>query len=219
MNSLLKSLLVVAALTISFSPLTSKAEVFFVEDQGNRFSLSFPDTWKKTNNQKPDDKLVVEGQGHYHFATCHVRVREDRRFVIYPEKFNDEIQRTSFSEEFWDNYLSDYDEAKIEDFRDDAGLGFGAASIAEASFYTNEGPVVHKRGLMLASLYHDQLYIIECSSQISVYDKWRDAFMGIIKSVDFKKVTHDSKSGYYREFMDDPEVEVNGPKALDVHKF
>ncbi len=220
MHSLLKSFLVGAVFcSIAFSPSMSKAETFFVEDQDNRFTVSFPDLWKKVGNQKPDDKLTVVGQGENNFAICRVRVREDRRFVIFPSKFDDAIQRTSFSREFWNNYLGEYNDVDVTYFKDEVGLGFGYASMVEASYETAEGAIVKKRGLMLASLYHDQLYVIDCSSEASVYGKWKPAFMGITKSIDFDKVINEHKNGHYRDFMDDPEVEVRGPKVFDTHKF
>jgi hypothetical protein len=63
---------------------------------------------------------------------------------------------------------------------------------------------MRKRGLMFASLYHDKAYIVDCSAEESVYEKWRPAFMGVVKSVDFEKVVHELPSGNYRNFMAGP---------------
>ncbi len=220
MHSLLKSFLVGAVFcSMAFSTSSVSANIFFIEDQDNRFTVSFPDLWKKVGNQKPDDRLTMLGQGENDFAICRVRVREDRRFVIYPDKFNDEIQRTSFSREFWNDYLGDYNDVTVDSFKDDSGLSIGAASMVEASYETAQGAIVKKRGLIFASLYHDQLYVVDCSSEESLYEKWRPAFLSIVKSVEFDKVTSKKKSGHYRDFMDDPAVEVRGPKALDTTKF
>ncbi|MGH1375873.1 MAG: hypothetical protein ACRBCK_05935 [Alphaproteobacteria bacterium] len=218
MHSLLKSVLVGAAFC-SMAVSSANAEVFFVEDQGDRFTVSFPDSWQPVNNQKPDDKLTVAGPGQYNFATCRVRVREDRRFVIFPGKFDGDIQKVSFSREFWNDYLGEYNDVDVDVFKDGAGLGFGHASMTEASYETAEGALVRKRGIMFASLYHDQLYVVDCSAEESVYQKWRQTFVGIIKSVDFKKVTHERSNGHYRDFQGDTKVEVNGPRELDKHKL
>ncbi len=220
MHSLFKPFLIGAVfLSVAFSPSLTKANIFFVEDQDNRFTVSFPDLWKKVGNQKPDDRLTMLGQGENDFALCRVRVREDKRFVIYPSKFDDEIQRVSFSREFWNDYLGDYNEVSVDAFKDDAGLGFGTASMVEASYETAQGAIVRKRGLMFASLYHDQLYVIDCSSEESLYEKWRPSFLSIVKSMEFDKVTSEHKTGHYRDFMSDRAVEVQGPKSLDVTKF
>ncbi len=220
MRLFIKSFLVGAALCSMVIPSVSvQASIFFIEDKDDRFTISFPDLWKKVGNQKPDDKLTFTGPGQYDFAGCRVRVNKDRRFVIYPSKFDDEIQRTAVSDEFWDDYLSAYNDVTISRFSDNAGLGFGHASFVEASYETAEGAAVKKRGLMFASLYHDQLYVVDCASEQSVYHKWRPTFLSIVKSVDFGKVTSERKNGHYRGFMDDAPVEVNGPKPFDKYKF
>lgn len=208
-----------AAAVCSVMSVQARAEIFYIEDQNDRFSVSFPDSWSSEANQMPDDKLTVLAPGTHEFAGCRVRVREDRRFVIYPGKFDKNIQKVEFSREFWDDYLGEYNIIEVDHFRDGAGLGFGHASMVEATYETTAEPIVRKRGMMFASLYHDQLYIVDCSSQAEVYQKWRPSFLGIIKSVNFKKVTHENTNGHYRPFDDDAPVEVQGPNKLDVYKF
>lgn len=218
-----KSLLVGAALCslgLSATMQQAKAEVFFIDDATHRFSISFPDSWKRIANQKPDDMLTVTGAGQNNFADCRVRVNNDRRHVIHPPTLDAEIQRIEVSADFWDNYLSDYNNVEVQRFKDNAGLGYGHASMAEASYETTEGATVRKRGLMFASLYHDQMYVFECSSEETVYDEWRQTFLGIAKSVDFGVVTNDKTKGHYRDFTnEDEKVEVQGDRAADVFKF
>lgn len=217
MHSLFKSVLM-AAVFCSFGLAQARADVFFVEDQNDRFTVTFPDTWKQTDNQKPDDKLTVYAPGQYNFATCRVRVREDRRFVIYPSELSDEVQRVNISRDFWDDYLGEYDNVSVEVFKDNAGLGLGNASMVEAAFDTAEGALVHKRGIMFAAIYHDQLYIVDCSAEESVYDGFRPAFLGIVKSVDFTKINQGRPNGHYRDFTDE-EVEIEGPTELEGYKL
>ena len=84
MHLIFKFCLTVAVLlTFSFSP--AKAEIFYIEDQDGRFSVSFPDLWRITSNMKPDDQLTVMGPGKNDLAMCRVRVREEGRFKIYPQ--------------------------------------------------------------------------------------------------------------------------------------
>lgn len=195
---------------------SAKAEVFFVEDQVNRFTLSFPDLWMTANNQKPDDKLTLVGPGEPDFATCRVRVREDRRFLIYPRKFASNVQKVAYSRDFWNRYLGEYDDVEVDNFREPAGLGKGFGSFTEATYTTAEGTIMRKRGLMFASLYHDRAYIVDCSAEASVYYKWRPAFMSIVKSVDFEKIVHELPSGNYRNFIADPELVINGAKKVET---
>ena len=223
MNSLLKSLLFGAIVGISafgsFS-FDAKAEIFVVEDQDDRFSVSFPDTWAKVQNQKPDDKLTIAAQGVNEFVECRVRVRNEERYLIYPEKLAAEVQRQYISRDFWDLYLGEYDAVDVLRFKDDSGLGYGHASMVEAAYETADGKIVRKRGLMFASVYGSNLYILECSSEASVYDKWRPAFLGIVKSVDFERVSHPKREGHYRDFKGEEEqVDVLGPNELDEYKL
>lgn len=195
---------------------SAKAEIFFVEDQVNRFSLSFPDLWKTANNQKPDDKLTVVGPGEPDFAFCRVRVREDRRFLVYPRKYAGNIQKVAYSRDFWNRYLGEYDDVQVDNFNEPGGLGKGFGSFTEATYTTAEGTIMRKRGLMFASLYHDRAYIVDCSAEASVYYKWRPAFMSIVKSVDFEKIVHELPSGNYRNFLSDPEIVINGAKKVET---
>ncbi len=217
MHSLLKFVLI-AGLFCSSTFLNAQAEVFFIEDQNDRFSITFPDLWDRISDQKSDDKLTVAGQGVNDHAICRVRVRNDRRFIIYPSEFGSAIQKVAVSEDFWKNYLGDYDDVSVEAFKDESGLGRGHASMVEASYITSQGATVRKRGIMFASLFYDQLYVLDCSSEASVYEKWRPAFLGIIKSVDFDPVMYDNPNGHYRRFQDDMAVEVVGPNDLDAYK-
>lgn len=224
MNSFVKSLLLGATVGVlslgSLIPSQAQAEIFVVEDQENRFSVSFPDTWAEISNQKPDDKLTIAAQGTNEFVECRVRVRNEERYLVYPEKLAAEVQRQYISRDFWDLYLGEYDEVDVLAFKDDSGLGYGHASMVEAAYETAGGKIIRKKGLMFASVYGSNLYILECSSEASVYDKWRRPFLAIVKSIDFERVSHPERQGYYRDFKgEDEEVEVLGPQELDEYKL
>ena len=213
-----------ALLTIAFTATFSshvQAETFFYEDRDERFTLTFPDTWKRIGNQKADDQVTIAAPGVNDYATCRVRVRQDRRYIIYPGKFDSDVQKTAYSRDFWNTYLGEYDEVVIEAFKDYSGLGRGYASMAEAAYETAEGTPVHKRGVMFATLYHDRAYIAECSAEESVFYKWRPAFLSVIKSMDItSEVRHSKSRGHYRSLNDkDEEVNVLGPRELDTYSF
>ena len=218
MNFFTRTIFFAAVILVSaWSP--AKAEMFFVEDQSNRFTITFPDTWQMTLNQKSDDKLTVAGPGSNDYATCRVRVREERRFLIYPRKFASAVQKVGFSRDFWNKYLGEYDDVFVDDFREPTGLGKGFGSFTEASYTTAEGTIMRKRGLMFASLYHDKAYIVDCSAEESIYLKWRPAFLSIVKSVDFEKTIHELPSGNYRNFIADEKVVINGEKKIDTSTY
>lgn len=222
MRFIFKSLAIIAmSVTVLASvPHTTKAAAFVIEDNDDGFTVAFPDSWAKVQNQKSDDKLTIAGPGENNLASCRVRVRDDKRFMIYPsQKFADDIQKVGFSKEFWQNYLGEYDDVEIDAFRDGAGLGRGHASMIETSYTTAEGTIAKKRGMMFATLYGNRVYIVDCSSEETFYDKWRPDFLGIIKSVDFKKVDHENLNGNYRDFQDDKDVVIQNGKKQEVYRF
>jgi len=218
MNKFLK-LFLIAGLFFSASASAAKAEVFYVENDRGRFSLSFPDSWRLTHNQKPDDMLTVLAPGDNQHASCRVRVRDDRRFVIYPVRYSGEIQRTAFSREFWFDYTREFTNPRIDHVTDGAGLGRGFASYAEASFTTAIGPKAQKRGIMFASRYHDRTYILECSAQEAAYARWRPHFLSVAKSLDFTKIIQDVPFGHYRNFLADPELVIYGRRDMEATSY
>lgn len=209
-----------AAILVTFTLSTARAEIFYLEDQDGRFSVAFPDLWRITNNMKPDDQLTVIAPGENNLAVCRVRVREEGRFKIYPQtEYADEIQKLAVSRDFWDKYLGQYDNYVIEAMQDEKGLGRGYASMAEATYRTNEGVVADKHALLFASIYGDKLYIVECSAQETHFEHWRHSFMGIVKSVDFEKAFGGEVEGHYRDFKQDDSVRIQSDDHNGVYKF
>lgn len=196
-----------------------QAEVFLFEDRQEHFTITFPDAWKRVTNQKADDRITIAGPGANDHAICRVRVNKDRRFVIFPGKFDSDIQKISYSRDFWNGYLGEYNDVVVDIFKDESQLGRGYASMAEATYDTVEGAPMRKRGVMFASLYHDRLYVAECSSEESFFYKWRPAFLSIVKSIDFENVRQPNARGHYRAFDGDDKIEVQGATELDVYKF
>lgn len=218
MFSKVKSFVLGAAVCLTFIP-TAQAEVFYIEDKDDLFSISFPDSWAIINNQKADDKLTIAGPGPNEFATCRVRVRSDRRFAIYPYDLETDVQKLAYSYEFWTTYLGEYNDVQITTFRDEAGLGNGFASMAEASFETAEGPIVKKKAVMFASVYRNQMFAVECSAEETVYYKWKPAFLSIVKSLDFTDKRQKTPQGSYRGFLGDEPTNVLGPTELENYKL
>lgn len=215
-----KSFLLGAAAFLTLMCSTAaKAEIFYIEDSNDGYSVAFPDLWALTENQKPDDKLTITAPGENELATCRVRVRDDRRFLIFPpNKFADAVQKVGFSKKFWENYLGEYNDVQVDFFKDESGLGRGFASMVEASYTTAEGTIAHKRGVMFAALYRDNVYIVDCSAQTEAYQKWRPDFLGVIKSVDMKKEVHERTNGDYRDFLNDADVVIQGPNKQEVYR-
>ncbi len=199
----------------------AQAESFFFEDREERFTITFPDTWKRISNQKADDRITIAAPGTNDYATCRVRVRQDRRYVIYPGKFDSDVQKVAYSRDFWNAYLGEFNDVVVDTFKDHSGLGSGYASMAEATYETAEGSLVRKRGVMFATLYHDRVYIADCSAEESVYHEWRPAFLSVVKSLDITAGNRHPKAvGHYRPFNNKgEEVKVLGRKKLDTYSF
>jgi ABC-type long-subunit fatty acid transport system fused permease/ATPase subunit len=142
-------------------------------------------------------------------------VREDRRYAIFPEYFDSNIQRIAYSQNFWEEYLGEYDNVHIHTVYDNAGLGRGFGSFASASYTTALGPKMDKRALMFVSLYNNKAYIIECSAEQSSYHKWHNSFLSVVKSVDFRKEVNEAKNGYYRNFYGNM-MSIRGPRKIDI---
>ena len=189
-------------LTPALIPTAAKADYYLWQDPKSGLTATFPDTWQKQSNQNPDTILTIEGPGNLDKPVCKVNVSKDRRYVIFPVKYGDAVQRDAVSVDFWKSYMGHYDEYTLGKIFDGAGLGRWRASYAQGSWTLRDGTVGQtRRGLMFASLYYDKLYVVECSSLNHAYEKWENDFRSIIKSIDFKKIYHERKVGDYADFL------------------
>lgn len=209
-------LLTLSLLTLGVG--TASAEVFYWQDADTKMSFTYPDRWDVRHNQRPDDIYSVAAPGVNNHAICRLRVREDNRYAIYPEYFDRHIQRIAYSQQFWDDYLGEYDDVQVHRVYEDAGLGRGFGSFAEASFTTALGPKMEKRGIMFASLYNKKAYIVECSAEKHSYHTWHNSFLSLVKSVDFRKEINEAKNGYYRNFYGE-NVIIKGARDIDVNVY
>ncbi len=183
-------------------PVSVKADYFVWQDAQSRLSLSFPDTWKVQNNRNPRDVLTISGPAGGDDPVCTIKTNEDKRYVIYPPELGDAVQKVAVSTSFWESYMGHYDNYALDRVYDGAGLGRWLASYATATYSHHNGTArEQRRGIMFASLYYDTLYVIECSSRRHTYSVWEDNFKSIIKSVDFKKVHNERKTGHYTDFL------------------
>ncbi|MCK5284877.1 MAG: hypothetical protein KAJ86_04745 [Alphaproteobacteria bacterium] len=214
MRYFLRSFQIVLALLV-FQSSSVFAEVYFWQDPVSKMSLTVPDTWRMSHDQKPDDVVTFLAPGAGDYASCRMRIREDKRFAVYPRRYEDEIQRVYFSRSFWEGYVSEFTDAVLNDVHDNAGLGRGFASYADVSFVTAVGSKVEKRGIMFASLYGNKVYVAECSAQSNAFSKWYPSFMSIVKSVDFRKRVPEFSGGYYRNFFQDYKLVIYGKGEMD----
>ena len=69
-----------------FTPLTAQADYYVWKDAHSDIKLTYPDTWAQTSPYEPDTIVRVEAPG-TDMAECKIRVREDRRFLVYPQRY------------------------------------------------------------------------------------------------------------------------------------
>ncbi len=215
--SLFSKLLLSVAVAGCFSGGQAQAEVFVWKHDITQVSLTYPDAWRHVNNQKPDDVLTIvaptNADGSNDFAACRMRVREDRRFAIQPARYAEQIQRESFSFDFWEAYAGEYNNTRIVEVRDGAGLGREVASMADFTFESVSDPDVQKRGLAFASLYNNRLHIFECTAAIDAFMGWVPEFRKIMHTVDLSRIGNGKPQGQYRNFTKDKRLAIHGPDS------
>ncbi|MCM2344606.1 MAG: hypothetical protein NDJ24_08600 [Alphaproteobacteria bacterium] len=202
MRAFLTAVMAMALLTGSAS--MAKADYFVWEDTKTGLTLSYPDTWQVENGQDHDDLVTLAAPSGRAHAFCRIRSHEDKRYAIFPPRFNPSVQKIEYSLNFWDQYLREYKHPELYNLQDGTGLGRGWASFAEGGYVGSVPyPEMERRAVLFASLYNNRVYVLDCSAHKDAYDQWKEQFLSIAKSIDFKKANHELMTGNYRNFMND----------------
>ena len=201
-----------------FSVSVVQAEIVRYHDPVSGVSFNYPDRWVKVNNQQRDDVVTIMAPNADDFAGCRVRVREDKRFVSYPDGYARSIQKIHYSHEFWDKYLNEYDDYDFIDVNDGAGLGAGFAGVAEATYTSVVGLKSLKHSIVAVSPYYDKVFIVECSSTEESWGKWYPGFMNVLRSVRFRKGIQGHPNGEYRAFVPSRDLNIHGRKTQDLYQ-
>lgn len=196
--------IVALILGLAGTPQAARADYFVWNHPQTGLQITYPDTWKQVSNQDYNDVLTVMAPSGRAHATCRVRIDDERRFLIYPPRYGDAVQKINFSDAFWDRYLQEYDNHSIDVVADEGGLGKGFASYAIASFDSAiPGPDMSRRALLFVSNYNDKLYVVECSSHADAFEEWKHLFLSVAGSVEFRKISNELTVGHYRNFLKD----------------
>lgn len=186
---------------------SARADYFVWQDAESGLTASFPDTWKRQSNRGVDEILRIAAPSEGDDPVCTISQASDNRYTIFPADYGDAVQRTAVSIPFWKSYMAKYDDYTIDRVFDGAGLGRWLASYAFSSYTSHDGTVMQqRRGIMFASLYHDRLFTVECSSLNHAYERWNANFRSIIKSIDFKKMYHEHMTGDYANFLKEADL-------------
>lgn len=200
--------LVIGASYMAFSS-PAHADYFVWQDPKTGVELTYPDTWKRIANQKPDDMLTIMAPkmtpDDTDQAICRLRTRSDKRWMVYPVWHAADVQRFAYNQTFWDDYLAEYDNTQVRLYKDDAALGkaFASSIVARFSRAVPKEPRIARLGQMWAGVYYDTAYILDCSARAGAFQTWQPDFVSIAKSVDMRKVMHELATGHYRNFVKD----------------
>lgn len=192
------------AFILLFAPFTAQADYYVWEDNEKGITLTYPDTWKLTSNQKPSDVFTVVGPNDYlDHPRCSLNVRNDRRFMIFPPEYSRSVQKVSYSTDFWETEVRKrYLNPDVLQFGDNAGLGKGYGSYVIVDYIQKQGDKdIEMRALANATLYAGKSYYFECTAKREGFDKWQPLFQSIGGSIDFQKVYFETPHGYYRDFI------------------
>lgn len=218
MRILRLSLMAAVALTAFMGP--AKADYAVWTDARTGLTVTFPDTWQQINNQIPTDVITLSVPSGDAAATCKISAEEDKRFLIYPNKYRADIRDKNFAMNFWEKYATQYNSVNLIRYTDNAGLGQGFSSMALVSFLTPPTSVDvndarDRGGIMAVTNYGDRVYVAECSSSLPAYGDYHVQFMDFFKSISFKKYYHELAVGDYRNFLNTMgTIDVPFPNAV-----
>lgn len=212
----------IAFLVFLTFPVAAHADYFLWQDPDSGLTMTFPDTWKVQNNQKPDEVLTVMGPSNdFAKPMCKVKVRSDKRYVVFPPEYGSDVQQVAVSQPFWEDYLGEYNDFHLARVHDGSGLGRWWASYALATYSRFDGTAYQqRRAIMFASLYNDKMYIVECAALNHSFEKYQNNFQSIIKSIDFKKAYHELVTGDYANFLKDADMyfwSQTGPEGTTAY--
>jgi len=178
------------------------------KDGVNGFTFSFPDSWGVQTADSPTTRVRIAGPLNEDFATCRVKAEKDGRLKIYPKHLMSEAVYETLGRDFWEKEVASQDNATITDIRGPASLGGkGDATAIKESFVQDSGNgKINMYGEQIGSIYGDTRYVVSCSSRLEQFQKYAPVFATIMGSVDLDPRYHPFATGYYRDFLADPQL-------------
>lgn len=188
-------------LSIGFSG-ASQANYYSWGGEDTGIALTFPDTWKVAINKGSDDVLRIVAPAGENHVVCEFKMREDNRYRVYPERYQEAAAKISYGQKFWEQYVLKHDNVQMHIVKE-AGLGGGYGSYALASYTPGYPEVYEKRAsVMFVGFYNGNVNIADCSAPEAAFDTWRPDFLSIIGSVTFRKEYHELITGNYQNFLE-----------------
>jgi len=198
----------------------AQASVFVWKDDVNGFTFSFPDSWTVQTDDVPTTRIRIAGPIGEDFATCRVKAEKDGRLQIYPKHLMTTAVDETLDRPFWEHEVSEYEKAIVTDFHAPTNLGGkgDATAIKTAYVISNGKNKMGMYGEMIGSIYGDTRYIVSCASKAGVFKKYAPVFASIMGSVDLESKYHPFATGYYRDFLADPQLMLPRTKPGTIFK-
>lgn len=208
------------ALALTLAAGTAQAGTFVWKDKTDGFTFSFPDSWTVQTPDVPSTVVRIAGPIGEDRATCRVRATPDGRLKIYPKRLMTKAVEETLNLDFWGNETAQYEGAGITGYYAPASMGGqGDATAVRVSFIDDgAGGRANMHGAMIGSIYGDTRYVVSCSSKLEEYQKYAPVFTSIMGSVALDARYHPFETGYYRNFLADPQLMLPRTKPGTVSR-
>jgi hypothetical protein len=205
---------------IAASP-RAMADTFVWKDEANDYTISFPDTWRVQTDDAGYTRLRIAGPLAEDKPVCRMQVRPDGRVTLYPKRLMGTAVMQKFDRAFWEKEVSQFADARINNYYAPASLGGkGDATAVQVAFTEGRGDArMPMQGIMLASIYGGNRYTFTCSARQEVWNRWASLFLSIADSVEFEQKYHPFPSGYYRNFLLDPQLVFPRSKPGTTNRY
>ncbi len=196
------------------------SDAFVWKDSKYGYTFSFPDSWGIQTKDTPYTRIRIAGPVNSDWATCSIQVHKDGRLQIYPKRLMTQAVDDTLNRSFWERQVAQHDDAVIRDFIAPASLGGrGDATAIRETFVLNigHGKRINMYGEQIASIYGKMRYVFACSSKLDQFDKYAPLFGSIMESIQLSPRYAPFATGYYRDFLSDPQLALPRTKPGTIH--
>lgn len=207
MKDIASKVLFVFVIVALLSASAARADIFLWQDPDFDYQISYPDTWRRQAPDTPTTRLVVAGPSDR--ALCRVKADTDGRAVIYPKHLMKAAVNTQLNQDFWWEEVAQYDNARLLDMYQSAGIGQGNATMVVAGYTIPDGMGndILMQAVMFSTLYADMRYTVGCSAEASKFVEWQPLFMSVMGSSTFDPRYMPYAHGlYWRDYSKDKQL-------------
>lgn len=195
-------LFILAALLV---PTAAHATVDVYKNPQYGYQWNYPDSWmpQTETGGLPHSYRIVADEGRS-TAWCEITSDDDRRFIIYPAKYQGDIMERELGPEFWMTWLSDNDNVIYLDVSERSGLGSGAATSIYVDYTRHDGKP--ERSFLAATIHGGVKYVAQCAAHPQEFAKYEKLFHSILATLKLKQAFHPFPHGFYRDWSKDKPI-------------